>query len=609
MSNRALVEVHDLVILDSRYSPPRPLVTAASLALDEGETVAIVGESGSGKTLTARAIIDLLPDGLQAEGTIRYRGQEVGKLPTKEKRRLRGSEITMLFQDPFTMLSPLRRCWKQVTDGMIAGRRKGRLERRRTARERLAEVGIREPRVADQFPFQLSGGMRQRVALAAALATNPRLLIADEPSTALDAIAQRDILDLIASLQRSRGMGVLLITHDLQLAFARADRIFVMYGGRVIEYGRSADLRSMPAHPYTSALLASEPIAGARMGYLRSIPGNVPPAADVADQCPFRERCDWAAPECAQPVALSPWNGTQGQRATACVRIKDIAYELMGWNEQADGLSSARVTGSRARSVEPVLTVQALEKSFAAPSQGTPVTHALRAVSLEVGRGESVGLVGASGSGKSTLARCVVGLETPDSGRIEVCGLDATRLAEKPPEFRRQVRTKVQMVFQDPYSSLNPARPVKATLTEALCLRATDDPTESIAGLLEQVGLPAAYAERWPGELSGGERQRIAIARALAVRPQLLLCDEPVSALDVSVQAQVLNLLNELRDSIGVSYLFISHDLAVVRQVCERVYVMHRGEIVEHGRIEALFENPAHPYTAKLLRAALANEA
>jgi peptide/nickel transport system ATP-binding protein len=596
-----LLEVRGLRI-ESRIGGRRhTIVSGFDLTVAAGETVGIVGESGSGKSLTARALIGLLPPGVFAAGEVLYRGRTLLDLPERALARLRGTEIGLIFQDPFTMLNPLRRSGKHITETLRddQGRRLDRARRRREAASRLSEVGIHEASVADRYPFQLSGGMRQRVGIAAALARDPKLLIADEPSTALDVTTQKDILALLKSLQKRRGMGLILITHDLRVAFSMCDRVYVLYAGSVLEVGPAHSVEKEPLHPYTLGLILSEPREDRRSSQLVAIPGSVPAPDDVASSCSFAPRCSWALPECTADRTELAEVGVR--RFSACIRLGQIRTEMSRERAAAELSTHMPVV---ARPAHPVIAIDGLRKLFRSEYQGgSKEVAALAAVSLEVGENESVGLVGESGSGKTTLARCLVGLETPTSGQITIDGITADDFRSLDDDDRRQLRRTIQMIFQDSYSSLNPVHTVGSMLREAVALR-SDRPSSldaEMRRLLDRVGLPASYADRKPIALSGGERQRVAIARVLAVEPKVIVCDEPVSALDVSVQAQILNLFNSLRSDLGISYLFITHDLAVVRQVVERVYVLCQGEVVEAGRVDDVLDRPTHPYTIRLV--------
>jgi peptide/nickel transport system ATP-binding protein len=599
-----LLDVRDLQIESRIGGELRTIVSGLHLTVAPGETVGIVGESGSGKSMTARAVIRLLPHGLSATGEVLYGGRNLLELSEREMTRIRGAELGLVFQDPYTMLSPLRKCGRHI-DEMLEGNggRLSRRARREEAVRRLAEVGISDPRVADRYPFQLSGGMRQRVGIAAALARDPRLLIADEPSTALDVTTQKEILALIRRLQESRGMGLVLITHDLRVAFSMCDRLYVLYAGSLLEIGAAAGIEAEPLHPYTLGLLLSEPPGDRRLSELVAISGSVPSFDEVAQSCPFASRCAWAAPRCSEgPVALAE---AEPERLSSCIRIPEIRQDMLETRQEAQRRTHIEVA---ARTAEPLVSVEQLVKTF---EVGDAEVQALSGVSIEVGAEESVGLVGESGSGKTTLARCLLGLETPTSGEITIGGSRASDYGAMPDEDRARVRGTIQMIFQDPYSSLNPVRTVGSTLKEALAVQTGKEGglDRRVGELLERVGLPAGYAARKPIALSGGERQRVAIARALAVSPKVIVCDEPVSALDVSVQAQILNLFKSLRSDFGMSYLFITHDLAVVRQVVERIYVLYRGEVVEAGQVDDVLNNPKHPYTSRLLDSVPRSEA
>lgn len=541
------------------------LVTGLDLSVAPGETVAVVGESGSGKSMTAKALTGLLPEGVHASGGLELGGQAYDlAAPRTPWHRIRGRQIALLLQDPFTSLSPVHRCGEQI--GWALPRR----ERAAGVARLLTEVGL-PAEVAARFPFQLSGGMRQRVAIAAALAAGPRLLIADEPTTALDVTTQHEVLELVAGLQRTRRMGLILITHDLRLARARADRIMVMYAGRLVEEGPAARVMDRPAHPYTARLAACDPPVTHRLPVLATIPGSVPRPYTVDGACAFAGRCDLVVEACRTaeppPAEVAPGH------AAACVRAADVRPVALP--------PAPAISEEPGPAASPLLQVRGLTKRF--PGTAAP---ALDDVDLEIAAGEAVAVVGESGSGKTTLARCVVGLERPDAGHVDFAG-------------RAAGPRRVQYVFQDPYSALNPGLTVGASLAEALA--AAGRPRSEVAGLLELVGLPAAYARRRPRALSGGERQRVAIGRALAPRADLLVCDEPVSALDVSVQAQVLNLLADLRRELGLTLLFITHDLAVARQVADRVVVMRGGRVVETGPVAGVLGAPAHEYTQRLL--------
>ncbi len=595
-----LLAIKGLHVVHADRNGPRTILSGIDLDIHAGETVGIVGESGSGKSMTAKAVIGLLPPRVTATGSIRFRGQELLGAGEKAVADLRGPSVSLLMQDPFTMLDPLMPCGAQIVEGLqLVSPHARAADLRLEAVRRLAEVGIRDPEVARRYPFQLSGGMRQRVALAAALAADPDLLIADEPSTALDVTTQAEILDLLRSLQQSRGMALLLITHDLRVAFSVCNRVHVFYAGRVLETAPAAALAHEPLHPYGLGLMLSEPKIDQRAEILSAIPGSVPAPDSVADRCAFAPRCEWRTDACDR--ARPPLAEVEAGRLSACIRLPEIRDDMRA-RRIAIATAPATPRGAALAGQDVLLDVRGATKQFESRSGGAPVI-ALNDVSIQIARGESVGLVGESGSGKTTLGRCIVGLETLTSGSINVAGLDASNYDTADTATRRSLRRTAQIVFQDPYSSLNPRHTIAGTLGETLSVNGFERRLipARIAQLLDLVGLPQIYASRYPRALSGGERQRVAIARALAVGPKLLVCDEPVSALDVSVQAQILNLLRDLRGELGLSYLFITHDLAVVRQIVDRVYVLYRANLVESGPVDQVLDTPQHDYTRRLI--------
>ncbi|MFL5962248.1 MAG: dipeptide ABC transporter ATP-binding protein [Gaiellaceae bacterium] len=597
MASDRLLEINGLRVEYVAGNTRRTLVSGVDLHVDRGETIAIVGESGSGKTLTARAMIRLLPTGVQATaGEISLAGRDVLRMSDREAARIRGNQISMIFQDPFTMLNPVLRCRGHLEE-VLRNRAKPipKREARAEALTRLAEVGILDPSAADRYPFQLSGGMRQRVGLAAALAGDPELLIADEPSTALDVTTQAEILELLKSVQRARGMGLILITHDLRVAFSVAERVYVLYAGALVEVSKATALEQEPLHPYSLGLLLSEPATEFRQAQLLAIDGSVPAPDDVTDQCSFASRCRWMQERCV--AGAPPLREVEPGRYSACVRLEEIRAEMMGVRREV----RAPVPEAPATEIDPFLAVRDLQKVFAGQRGG--VVRALDGVSITVGVNESVGIVGESGSGKTTLGRCLVGLENPSAGLIDIDGIDATDYSKLARADRARLRRTVQIVFQDPYSSLDRTETVGAALREVLVVNKFPSQRMNVRvdELLERVGLPLGYAKRRPAALSGGERQRVVIARTLALEPKLIVCDEPVSALDVSVQAQILSLFRELREEFGLSYLFITHDLAVVRQVVDRVYVLYQGKVVEQGPVGRVLDQPEHPYTKRLI--------
>ncbi len=601
-----LLEVSGLTVEHLSKTHTRTIFSNIDLTVARGETIGIVGESGSGKSLLAKAIMRMLPPYMSLSGQIKLGSQDISSLAMNEMHRLRGNQITLLLQDPFTMLNPLLSAGDHILEALHADKKFAKDFTKKDLKElvvhRLSEVGINDSSVGERFPFQLSGGMRQRVALATALARNPKLLIADEPSTALDNTTQSEILALLKKIQVEREMGLVLITHDLRVAFSVCDRIYVLYAGSVLEVGPSAELEIRPSHPYTHGLLLSEPALDHRIEVLTSIPGSVPSFDQVIGQCAFAQRCHWQTPEC---LKTSPQlNKVGNKHSSSCIRVDDIGSELkVDKRSRATAESyfaiQSHIVGMHLE--KPILRIEEVKKTFI--NSARVRVEAIQNVSLEIRSGECVALVGESGSGKTTLGRCIVGLETPTSGLIELDGLPASDYNVITGIARKTLRRTAQIVFQDPYSSLDPKQTVQNCILEVLKVSGIqrDNRQAIVNDLLEKVGLPIGYKKRLPESLSGGERQRVAIARALAIGPRLIICDEAVSALDVSVQSQILTLLRQIQKNMGISLLFITHDLAVVRQIADRVYVMQNGLIVESGMVDDVLSRPKNLFTKKLL--------
>lgn len=577
---------------------PRTLlaVDGISFAIERGETFALLGESGCGKSATAQALMRLLPPaGRIVGGSVSLDGEDLLALPEAAMRGWRGRRMAMIFQEPATSLNPVLSVGRQI--GEVLERHRGL--RGAAARERmldlLRQVGIADPeRRLDEYPFQLSGGMKQRVMIAIALAGEPELLIADEPTTALDVTVQAQILDLLARLQVDRGMGMLLITHDLGVVARMAHRIGVMYAGELVEVASREDFFTTPRHPYTQALFAALPEVSRRGTALATIPGQVPALAAMPAGCRFAERCPQVMPVCRE---RSPeWREVAPGHALRC-----------HWQGAATVLEKAPdLTVDRQIEEKPgLLTVDGLKVHFPI-RQGIlqrTVGHvfAVDGVSLAIAPGRTLALVGESGCGKTTVGKALLQLIRPSAGSVRLGGRELVGAGARE---LRAARRQAQMVFQDPFASLNPRLRVGEIIAEGIAaLGVGGDATATVAALLRQVGLPADAGERFPHEFSGGQRQRIAIARALAVQPQLLVCDEPTSALDVSVQAQILNLLKTLQAELGVAYLFITHNFAVVEYLAHDIAVMYLGRIVEQGRAEEVLGRPRHPYTQALLSA------
>jgi len=574
-------------------------VDGVSFELRPGETLGIVGESGSGKSVTAKAIIRLLDEPARiAGGSISFRGRDMVHLSEAEIRDIRGAEIAMVFQDPMTSLNPVLRISRQMSETMTAHHRFAPAAARTRSVDLLRQMGIATAEtVVKGWPHQLSGGMRQRVMLAMGFANNPSLIIADEPTTALDVTIQAQILDLLRALNRDLGTAVILISHDLGVIAEMCGRVLVMYAGEVVEAGAPADLLSDPRHPYTWALLHAAPRldeAGSGDRRLNTIEGQPPDPHAWPAGCRFRARCPFAIEACAEHPALLPvgedrlsrcWVTQQG----GVLHQPAVSHDFVERDAPADKV--------------PLLAVSGLTRHF--PLSGPPrVLRALDGVDLVVFPGETVGLVGESGSGKSTLARLVMRLDTPTAGSIRFAGQE---IAQAPQSAIRPLRRRLQMIFQDPYASLNPRMTVGEILEGPLWLHGlvTHKPAarHRVAELLDLVGLPRTAMARFPHEFSGGQRQRVSIARALAVEADFIVADEPISALDVNIQAQVLNLMIGLQERLGLTYLFIGHDLAVVRHISDRIYVLYLGKVMETARAETLFARPLHPYTNVLISA------
>ncbi|CAM3087922.1 ABC transporter ATP-binding protein [Mycobacterium intermedium] len=599
-----LLEVNDLAVTFPTDGAAVTAVRGISYRIDPGEVVAMVGESGSGKSAAAMAVVGLLPEYAKVSGSVRLQGTELLGLADDEMSRFRGKAIGTVFQDPMSALTPVYTVGDQIAEALeVHQRRIGKKAARARAVELLELVGISQPeRRARAFPHELSGGERQRVVIAIAIANDPDLLICDEPTTALDVTVQAQILEVLKTARDVTGAGVLIITHDLGVVAEFADRALVMYAGRVIESAPVTDLYRDRKMPYTVGLLGSVPrldaVQGAR---LVPIPGAPPSLAGLDPGCPFAPRCPLVIDECraAEPELIE----VGVDHRAACIRT-----------EQVDGRSAADIYGvSTQRPVmehadsSVVVRVRNLVKTYPLTKglllrRSIGEVRAVDGVSFELQQGRTVGIVGESGSGKSTTLHQILELAAPQSGSIEVLGVDVATLSTA---GRRALRRDIQVVFQDPVASLDPRLPVFDLLAEPLQANgfSKNATNARVAELLEIVGLRRADASRYPAEFSGGQKQRIGIARALALQPKILALDEPVSALDVSIQAGIINLLLDLQDQFGLSYLFVSHDLSVVKHLAHRVVVLYKGAVVEQGDSEDVFNNPRHEYTQRLLGA------
>jgi peptide/nickel transport system ATP-binding protein len=596
-----LLRVTELSVDARRPDGAVRLVDDISFELARGQTLGLVGESGSGKTVTAMSIIRLLPPALRvAAGTIEFDGRDVAAMSEPQLRTLRGDDIGVVFQDPQNSFNPAYTVGNQMVEAIRAHTNLSSKAALARAVSLLDRVGI--PRAAKRvkdYPHQLSGGMAQRAMIATAIACQPKLLIADEPTTALDVTVQAQILALLRSLQDELDMSLLIISHDLSVIAEMADDVAVFYAGQVVERGDVVTTLTAPQHPYTEALLAAQPGATTKGQVLVSIPGIVPNADAMPAGCRFHPRCRYATDVCAaREPAL--------EAGVRCLRHAELT--LTGVGGVADAAARPEAPTGDPASGDILVDVRDLRKEFTLRSGrwGRKTTFAaVDDVSFTIDQAETVGLVGESGAGKSTVGRLILGLAAATAGTVRFDGADVgtARRSE-----RRAIRRDVQAVFQNPYASLDPMMTIGDTLAEPLDVHASLSKSETrarVAELLGQVGLDAGAAERYPHELSGGQRQRVAIARALALNPKLIVCDEPVSSLDVSTQAQVLNLLVDLQRRFGIAYLFVGHDLSVVYQISDRVAVMYRGRVVEMGPSEAVYTTPRHPYTQALLAAVL----
>ncbi|TDE10946.1 ABC transporter ATP-binding protein [Jiangella asiatica] len=579
-------------------------VRGIDLDVRAGERLAIVGESGSGKTVTARTMLRLLPPTATMTGQVLFRGQDVLSMDDDALRRYRGGDAAMVFQDSLAALNPVMRIGEQVAEAMrVHGVPKEAARRR--AVDMLELVGVPDPhRRVDEYPHQFSGGMRQRVVIAMALVNDPDVLICDEPTTALDVTVQAQILDVFARLNEQLGTAVVLITHNLGVVASLCERTVVMYGGRLAEVGSTEQLLTGPSHPYTAQLLKAVPRLGVDSALrMHAIPGQPPDPQHPLPGCPFTPRCPLAEDRCSE--GAPPLTGRGDDHVAACWVTQDRPDRLDVLVADEVAVAAPRPAPSTEK---PVMVLDGAEKTFHARQRllrrhRESGVRALDGVSLEIRPAETLGLVGESGCGKSTLGRAVLGLQDLDAGQVLVAGGDLQ--TARGDELRR-LRRRAQIVFQDPYASLNPRHTVGALVAEPLRIHRIVPSAEipaRVGQLLELVGLDPGHATRLPREFSGGQRQRVAIARALSTEPDVVVLDEPVSALDVSLQAQVVNLLRDLQDRLGVAYLFIAHDIALVRYMSDRIAVMYLGQVVEQGDADEVCADPLHPYTASLLSA------
>ncbi len=599
-----LLEISDLRAWFHTEDDPARAVDGVSFSIRPGETYALVGESGSGKSVTALSVMQLLPKGIGylKSGSIRFCGQELIGSTDEQMRKIRGNDISMIFQEPMTALNPVFTVGQQVSEVFRLHQGMDKQEARARSIEMLEMVGIPDPKARiDNYPHELSGGMQQRVMIAMALACKPKLLIADEPTTALDVTIQSQILTLMTELKEQTGTAILLITHDMGVVRENADRVGVMYGGKLVEEAPIDVLFGKPSHPYTELLMRALPARTHRNERLDTIEGIVPKATQQLAGCRFENRCPLHLDICksAPPETLSVGDS----HTTAChlfaegFQRGDIPDINQGMPESPLDTSVIQLEVSDLKMHFP------LQKSFWGNSRGAVM--AVDGVSLKLHKGETLALVGESGCGKTTVGKSIIHLHKPTGGTINFKTTDIANLGKR---AMKEFRKDIQFVFQDPFSSLDPRQTIGNILTEGMEIhhigKNRTERLNKARTLLERVGLSPDMIHRYPHEFSGGQRQRIVLARALSTDPELLICDEATSALDVSVQAQILNLLKDLQAELDLAYIFITHDLSVVKYLADRVAVMYLGRIVEEGTTAEIFETPKHPYTEALLSAA-----
>lgn len=579
-------------------------VDALNITLQKGQTFALVGESGCGKSMTALSLLRLLPDNAVIQnGTVNLSDVDVFQLSENQMRTIRGRRISIIFQEPSTSLNPVMTVGDQILEVIHQHTELRAEDARSRAIDWLKKVGLPEPeRRMGSYPFEMSGGQLQRVMIAIALAAEPDLLIADEPTTALDVTIQAQILDLLKSLQQERGMAILLITHDLAVVSGMADQVALMYAGQIVEVASAADFFVRPSHPYAKLLLQALPGEDLRGRQLAAIHGTVPPLTQAFKGCRFAPRCPYQTDACTEKaVVMTALSESHNVR---CVRVNDATLQSLSLPPLLERLPESAHDHSVLLSVKDLSVTYSMGGGVLG---GKKTFQAVKNVSFEIQKGQTLALVGESGCGKTTIGKALLQLLTPQtkvSGQAMLQGQDLFQLQGQALQASRK---QMQIIFQNPFASLNPRMRVQEILEEGMKSLhpewSVQQRQADLKVLMDQVGLRTDALDRYPHEFSGGQRQRIAIARALAVKPSLIVCDEPTSALDVSVQAQILNLLRELQDHLGVSYLFVTHNIGVVAYLADKVAVMHAGEMVEMGDASQILNNPQDPYTKSLLSA------
>jgi len=577
-------------------------INGLDLTLEKNETYALVGESGSGKSMTANSIMRLLPENANfVEGSqIIFEEQDLLSLSEIQMRNIRGRKIGMIFQEPMSALNPVLSIGTQISEAIIQSKTNlNGTSLKNQSIELLEQVRI--PAAKSRFksyPHELSGGMKQRIIIAMALASNPKLLIADEPTTSLDVTVQADILRLIKKIQTERGMSVLFITHDLAVVSQLADKIGVMYAGEMVETAKNHIFFAKPLHPYSQKLLSARPNKNERSKTLNTIPGAIPDLTNLPEGCKFYNRCDKSEFLCLTPQLML---NASDQHFVRCLKWKEASPENN--SEQTLKIHPKNFNNTNILEVKNLSIHFPLSKSIFQKTKQK--IHAVNNVNFSIKKGKTLALVGESGCGKSTLAKAILQLNKITSGTISFEGKDILELDKTSTKILRQ---SIQIIFQDPYGSMNPKMMIKDILLEGVkaqkIISKKENQNKKLSSLLKLVGLPENTSLRYPHEFSGGQKQRIAIARALSVNPELIICDEPTSALDVSIQAQILNLLKSLQSELGLTYLFITHDLSVVSYIADEIMVMYLGKIVEHGKYDEVLSSPKHPYTEILINAA-----